>query len=84
MASEDSAEAFDADLAELRALVARMGGLAEVAIDEAVRALTRRDVEAAARVVEGDARIDALEGELERLAMRMIAAGARRRARCAR
>ena len=63
----------DADISELRALVAEMGGLAEAAIDGAMRALIRRDVEGAAAIVEGDARIDALEAELERRATRLIA-----------
>jgi phosphate transport system protein len=73
MATGHTVKAFDEDLAELRALVAEMGGLAEEAIEGAVTALTRRDVEAAAGIVEGDARIDALEAELERRAIRLIA-----------
>jgi len=73
MATAHTVKAFDDDLAELRALVAEMGGLAEDAIDGAVTALTRRDIEAATRIVEGDARIDALEAELERRAIRLIA-----------
>jgi phosphate transport system protein len=66
-------KAFDEDLAELRALVAEMGGLAEAAIDEAVRALIRRDLDAAARIVEEDRRIDAMEADLERRTIRLIA-----------
>ncbi|WP_294393281.1 phosphate signaling complex protein PhoU [uncultured Sphingomonas sp.] len=66
-------KAFDEDLAELRALVAEMGGLAEAAIDEAVKALLRRDLESAARLVEEDRRIDAMEADLERRAVRLIA-----------
>jgi phosphate transport system protein len=50
-----------------------MGGLAEAAISEAMQALVRRDPEAAARVVEGDGRIDALESEVERQAVQIIA-----------
>jgi phosphate transport system protein len=66
-------KAFDEDLAELRALVAEMGGLAEAAIDDAVRALIRRDLDAAARIVEEDRHIDAMEAELERRTIRLIA-----------
>ena len=73
MATGHTVKAFDADLAELRALVAEMGGLAEAAIDGAVTALTRRDVESAAGIVENDSKIDALEAELERRAIRLIA-----------
>jgi phosphate transport system protein len=73
MATGHTVKAFDADLAELRALVAEMGGMAEAAIDGAVTALTRRDVESAAGIVENDGKIDALETELERRAIRLIA-----------
>ncbi|UAK23959.1 phosphate signaling complex protein PhoU [Sphingomonas nostoxanthinifaciens] len=66
-------KAFDEDLAELRALVAEMGGYAEAAIDGAIQALLRRDLEAAARIVDEDRRIDALEIELERRVQRTIA-----------
>ncbi len=71
--SGHTVKAFDQDLGELRALVAEMGGLAEAAIDGAVRALTRHDVAAAAHIVEQDRRIDALEAELERRVVRLIA-----------
>jgi phosphate transport system protein len=66
-------KAFDQDLAELRALVAEMGGMAEAAIDGAVKSLIRRDLATAARIVTEDRQIDALETELERRAMRLIA-----------
>ena len=65
-------KAFDDDLGELRALVAEMGGLAEAAIDGSIEALMRRDLDGAARVVEADARIDALEAELERRVLRLF------------
>jgi len=66
-------KAFDDDLDELRALISQMGGLAEAAIADAVQALQRRDTEIALRVVDGDRRIDTLELEAERLAVRLIA-----------
>jgi len=66
-------KAFDEDLEELRALVAEMGGLAEAAIDGAINALVRRDLDGAARVVEDDHRIDELEAELERRVLRLVA-----------
>ena len=66
-------KAFDEDLGQLRALVAEMGGRAEAAIADAVQALTRRDLEGAARVVEEDHRIDALEAQVEQLVVRLIA-----------
>ncbi|WP_404713321.1 phosphate signaling complex protein PhoU [Sphingomonas sp. MMS24-J13] len=73
MATGHTVKAFDDDLGELRALVAEMGGLAEAAIDGSIEALMRRDLEAAARIVEADSRIDALEAELERRVLRLFA-----------
>jgi len=66
-------KAFDDELGQLRALVSEMGGLAEAAIDEAIQALVRRDLGGAARVVDQDRRIDALEAEIETQVVRMIA-----------
>lgn len=66
-------KAFDDDLDELRALISQMGGLAEAAIADAVQALGRKDTDLALRVIEGDKRIDQLEVEVERLAVRLIA-----------
>ncbi len=66
-------KAFDDDLAQLRGLVAEMGGRAEAAISDAMRALVRRDLDAAARIVDEDRQIDAIETEIERQALRLIA-----------
>jgi phosphate transport system protein len=66
-------KAFDDELDRLRGSIAQMGGLAEAAIAEAMRALVGRDVESANRVIEADARIDALEAEIEKAAVQIIA-----------
>ena len=66
-------KAFDDDIEQLRSLISRMGGLCEVQIAAAVDALVNRNIDAAARVVADDARIDALESEAEELAIRIIA-----------
>jgi phosphate transport system protein len=71
--SAHTVKAFDQDLDQLRASIAQMGGLAEAAIAEAMRALIDRDIEAANRVVENDKKIDALEAEVERNAVQLIA-----------
>lgn len=71
--SEHTVKAFDDDIGEVRALVCEMGGLAEKAIGDAMHALIRHDQETATRVIEGDARIDELEIEIERQAVRLIA-----------
>ena len=65
--------AFDTEIGELRGLVAQMGGLAERAVGEAMVALQRGDLELAARVCAADPAIDALEAEVERTAVRIIA-----------
>jgi phosphate transport system protein len=66
-------KAFDQDLDELRAQISEMGGIAEHAIREAMRALVQRDLGAARAVIEADARLDALEAEAERGVIRLIA-----------
>ncbi len=66
-------KAFDDELDQLRGSIAEMGGLAERAISESMLALTSGDTEAAARVIEADKRIDALEAEAERAAVQIIA-----------
>lgn len=70
---EHTVKAFDNEISQLRGLIAEMGGLAEVAIRDAVDALARHDEERAAQIVAADARIDALEAEVDRLAVRIIA-----------
>lgn len=66
-------KAFDEELDELRSAIGEMGRLAEMAIRDSMQALTTRDVELAAAVVERDGRIDALESEVERRAIRIMA-----------
>ena len=71
--NEHTVKAFDEDLNGLRALIAEMGGLTEAAIDDAMTALQRRDTALAARVVEGDKRIDALEAQTDRMVVQVLA-----------
>lgn len=71
--SAHTVKAFDQDLDQLRASIAQMGGLAEDAIAESMRALMQRDIEAANRVIENDKKIDALEAVVERDAVQLIA-----------
>ncbi|HEX8447846.1 MAG TPA: phosphate signaling complex protein PhoU [Sphingomonas sp.] len=73
MAMGHTIKAFDDELGQLRALVSEMGGMAEAAISDAIQALVRRDLDGAARVVDQDRRIDAIEAEIEREVVRMIA-----------
>lgn len=73
MALEHTVKAFDEDITRLRGLIAEMGGLAEVSIGEAMDALIKGSDELAAAVIARDKRIDALEAEVDRLAVRIIA-----------
>ena len=73
MSAAHTVKAFDDDLDQLRATIAAMGGLAENAITESMRALVQRDTESALRVVEDDRKIDLLEGEIEKAAVQIIA-----------
>jgi phosphate transport system protein len=70
---EHTVKAFDGEISQLRGLIAEMGGLAEVAIRDAVEALVSYDEVKARQVVANDPRIDALEAEVDRLAVRIIA-----------
>ena len=54
-------------------LIAEMGGLAEVAIADAIEALVHHDEAKALTVVQNDAKLDALEADVDRLAVRIIA-----------
>jgi phosphate transport system protein len=71
--TEHTVKAFDNEISQLRGLIAEMGGLAEVAIRDSVLALVRHDEDLAQDVVANDARLDALEAEVDRLAVRVIA-----------
>jgi phosphate transport system protein len=71
--TEHTVKAFDDDINALRALIAEMGGLTEDAIDNAMKALTTRNLDLAKQVVAGDARIDELDAHIERLVVQTIA-----------
>ena len=52
-------DVFDSELQQVRAGVVRMGELVATAIDGAIGALSRRDLQAAAAVVAQDSKINA-------------------------
>ncbi len=70
---EHTVKAFDTEISQLRGLIAEMGGLAEVSIRDAIEALVRHDDQLAQTVVAADDKLDALEAEVDRLAVRIIA-----------
>ena len=71
--SEHTVKAFDEDITRLRGLISEMGGLAELSISESLQALTTGDEELAEQVVARDKKLDALETEVDKLAVRVIA-----------
>jgi len=71
--AEHTIKAFDEEIDRLRGLIAEMGGRAEAAIENAMLALQRQDPRLAAEVVADDKRIDALEAEVEKLVVQIIA-----------
>jgi phosphate transport system protein len=70
---EHTLRAYDAELDALTAELARMGGLAEAEVADAIRAIARRDLALAETVIGRDARLDALEADIEQKAIRLIA-----------
>ena len=71
--SDHTIKAFDADLQDLIRMVAEMGGRAEKQIGDAIDALDRRDIDKAQKIVAEDAKIDALQREIEEKAILTIA-----------
>ena len=71
--AEHTIKAFDEEIDRLRGLIAEMGGRAEAAIESAMTALQRQDLALAAQVVADDKRIDAIEAEVEKLVIQVIA-----------
>ena len=70
---QHTVKAYGDELNQLTAEVARMGGLAEAQVADAVDSVARRDVALARAVVERDARLDAMHRDIERKAIRLIA-----------
>ena len=71
--TQHTVKAYGDELNQLTAEVARMGGLAEAQVADAVESVARRDVALARAVVERDARLDALHRDIEKKAIRLIA-----------
>jgi phosphate transport system protein len=71
--TEHIVRAFDDDITSMRGLIAEMGGLVELAITQSMDALVRLDEALAAEVVQRDKKIDALEVEVDKRAIRVLA-----------
>jgi phosphate transport system protein len=71
--TEHIVSAFEDELERLATKIAQMGGMAEEALALAIEALEKHDTALATRVIDGDAKIDQLEREVEEQAIVMIA-----------
>ena len=70
---EHTVRSYDRELDSLERLIAEMGGIAEKMVVEAVDALANSDTVLAHQVVAADPRLDALQREIEDLAVSTIA-----------
>ena len=66
-------KSFEQELIRLRALITEMGGLVESQVAHACQAVLQRDGDAASAAVETDAKVDALEREVEQFVIRLLA-----------
>ena len=73
MVSEHIIKSYDEELDRLNKMIVEMGGLAESQLAAAIDAVMKRDSDLAASVIEGDAKVDQLERELDNLAIRLLA-----------
>jgi phosphate transport system protein len=73
IAMEHTVKAFDEELDAMTAELARMGGLAEAEVADAILAIANSDLALATSVIARDSRLDSLEREIERRAIRLFA-----------
>src|SRR3569833_2475478 len=66
MADKHLSTQFDSELNAVSARVMELGGLVEAQIQQAVYALSQYNAEAAAQVIEIEARVNAMEVEIDR------------------
>ena len=71
--NQHTVKAYGDELNQLTAEVARMGGLAEAQVADAVESVARRDIALARAVVERDVKLDAMHRDIEKKAIRLIA-----------
>ena len=73
MPAEHIIKSYDEELDKLNKIIVEMGGLAESQLAAAIEAVSRRDSELAARVIQDDDKVDQLERDLDNLAIRLLA-----------
>ncbi len=71
--NQHTVKSYGDELNQLTAEVARMGGLAEAQVADAVDSVARRDVALAQAVTQRDVRLDAMHHDIEKKAIRLIA-----------
>jgi phosphate transport system protein len=71
--NEHIVRSYEEELNQLAAEVVRMGGLAEAQVNDSIQAFARRDVPLAQAMIGRDGKLDAMEADIERAAIRMIA-----------
>ncbi|CAN1552720.1 PhoU Phosphate uptake regulator [Caulobacteraceae bacterium] len=71
--NEHIVRSYEDELNQLAAEVVRMGGLAEAQVGDSIQAFARRDVPLAQALIGRDIKLDAIEADIERAAIRMIA-----------
>jgi phosphate transport system protein len=70
---EHTVKAYSEELNHLTAEVTRLGGLAEAQLSDSIDAIARRDLPIAHAVIDRDDKLDQLQAEIERKAIRLIA-----------
>ncbi|HEY9219824.1 MAG TPA: phosphate signaling complex protein PhoU [Phenylobacterium sp.] len=71
--NEHIVKSFEDELNSLAAECARMGGLTEAQVADALRAVVKRNAQLASAVVERDDQLDVMQADIERRAIRLIA-----------
>jgi phosphate transport system protein len=71
--NQHTVKAYGDELNQITAEVARMGGLAEAQVADAIDSVARRDIALARAVVDRDLKLDALHRDIEKKAIRLIA-----------
>ena len=71
--TEHTVRSFSADLEDLSGDLARMGGLAEDMLSDAIQAISTRDLALADTVVARDPQVDSLQVEAEKKILRLLA-----------
>jgi len=70
---DHTVKSYDLDISTLKTLLASMGGLAEEQLDNAITALSKRDIALADQVIARDDKLDDIEREIEEKAILTIA-----------